>query len=83
MDGEAGLVLSRRRRNVDFNAIDGVGVFRGCRVKFNDLEFTRSMFVEDPQRRPGDGIALRRDSAAIAENENRGYSRFPGRERCA
>ena len=83
INGGLRLVLSRRRRNVDFNAIDGVGVFRGRGIKLCDQEFARGMFVEDPQRLPGDSVALGGDAAAIAENENRGYGRFLGGERCA
>lgn len=48
-----------RRRNVKFNPVGRVGLFRACGIQIGDLVPVGRMLVEDPERLAGDSVTLR------------------------
>ena len=52
-------VRGRRRRNVKFNPVGRVGLFRACGIQIGDLVFAGRVFIEDPERLAGESVTLR------------------------
>ncbi len=76
-------MLVRSFRKVDLNAVGGIHALGGGSIQLRQRDLARRVLVENPQRLAGQGIVLRGDAMAIAEDKNCYRRRFFGCERCA